>query len=95
MMGLTPSPLAPPLSANLSPPSPGRIYLTSFPSFTSSEPIRISGAYENSRFAYQVMGGLSARVSKRVEFRFGYRFRSSRGEPIDADQIEAGIRFRF
>ena len=77
------------------PPSPGRIYLTSFPSFTSSEPIRISGAYENSRFAYQVMGGLSARVSKRVEFRFGYRFRSSRGEPIDADQIEAGIRFRF
>ena len=51
--------------------------------------------YEDSRFAYQIMGGLSARVSKRVEFRFGYRFRSSRGGPIDADQIEAGIRFRF
>ena len=51
--------------------------------------------YEDSRFAYQIMGGLSARVSKRVEFRFGYRFRSSRGEPIDADQIEAGVRFRF
>ena len=77
------------------PPSPGRIYLTSFPSFTSSEPIRISGAYENSRFAYQIMAGLSARISKLVEFRCGYRFRSSRGEPIDADQIEAGIRLRF
>ena len=48
-------------------------------------------AYEDSRFAYQIMGGLSARVSKRVEFRFGYRFRSSRGGPIDADQIESGI----
>ena len=51
--------------------------------------------YEDSRFAYQIMGGLSARVSKRVEFRFGYRFRSSRGGPIDADQIESGIWFRF
>ena len=51
--------------------------------------------YEDSRFAYQIMGGLSARVSKRVEFRFGYRFRSSRGGSINADQIESGIRFRF
>ena len=51
--------------------------------------------YEDSRFAYQIMGGLSARISKRVEFRFGYRFCSSRGEPVDADQIEAGVRFRF
>ena len=51
--------------------------------------------YEDSRFAYQIMVGLSARVSKRVEFRFGYRFRSSRGEPIDADQIEAGVWFRL
>ena len=50
---------------------------------------------EDSRFSYQIMGGLSARVSPRVEFHFGYRFRSSRGAPIDADQIEAGIRFRF
>ena len=41
------------------------------------------------------MAGLSARISKLVEFRCGYRFRSSRGEPIDADQIEAGIRLRF
>ena len=51
--------------------------------------------YGDSRFAYQIMGGLSVRVYKRVEFRFGYRFRSSRGVPIDADQIESGIRFRF
>ena len=51
--------------------------------------------YEDSRFAYQLMAGLLVRASKRVEFRFGYRFRSSRGEPIDADQIEAGIRFRL
>ena len=50
---------------------------------------------EDSRFAYQIMGGLSARISQHVEFHFGYRFRSSRGEPIDADQIEAGVRFRF
>ena len=51
--------------------------------------------YDDSRFAYQIMVGLSARASQLVEFRLGYRFRSSRGEPIDADQIEAGLRFRF
>ena len=51
--------------------------------------------YEDSRFAYQIMGGLSVRVYKRVEFRFGYRFRSSRGAEFDADRIEAGIRLRF
>ena len=60
-----------------------------------TEPLRTTAAYEDSRFAYQIMGGLSTRVSPRVEFHFGYRFRSSRGAPIDADQIEAGIRFRF
>ena len=60
-----------------------------------TEPLRTTVAYEDSRFAYQIMGGLSTRVSPRVEFHFGYRFRSSRGAPIDADQIEAGIRFRF
>ena len=59
------------------------------------EPLRTTVAYEDSRFAYQIMAGLSTRVSPRVEFHFGYRFRSSRGAPIDADQIEAGIRFRF
>ena len=57
--------------------------------------LRTTVAREDSRFAYQIMAGLLVRGPKRVEFRFGYRFRSSRGEPIDADQIEAGIRFRF
>ena len=52
-------------------------------------------AYDDSRFAYQLMGGLAIRASNLVEFRLGYRFRSSRGEPIDADQIEAGVRFQF
>ena len=60
--------------------------------FGTSPSTKVTVAYEDSRFAYQVMAGLSAEVSKLVEFRFGYRFRSSRGEPIDADQIEAGIR---
>ena len=52
-------------------------------------------AYEDSRFAYQIMVGLSVRVSPLLEFHTGYRFRSSRGAEIDADCIEAGIRFRF
>lgn len=52
-------------------------------------------AYDDTRFAYQIMAGLSARVSQRIEFRFGYRFRSSRGQPIDSDQIEAGVRFHL
>ena len=60
-----------------------------------TEPLKTTATYEDSRFAYQILAGISARVFKLVEFRFGYRFRSSRGEPIDADQIEAGIRFRF
>ena len=46
-----------------------------------TEPLRTTVAYEDSRFAYQIMGGLSTRVSPRVEFHFGYRFRSSRGGP--------------
>ena len=60
-----------------------------------TDSLKATVAYDDSRFAYQTMGGLSARVSKRVEFHFGYRFRSSRGEPIDADQIEVGLRFWF
>ena len=44
-----------------------------------TEPLRTTVAYEDSRFAYQIMAGLSTRVSPRVEFHFGYRFRSSRG----------------
>ncbi len=64
---------------------------------TSNGPTSLSTtvAYDDSRFAYQIMAGLSARVSRLVEFRCGYRFRSSRGQPIDSDQIEAGVRFRL
>ncbi len=51
--------------------------------------------YEDSRFAYQIMGGLSVRASRRFEFHLGYRFRSSRGAAIDEDHVETGIRFRF
>lgn len=57
--------------------------------------LRTTVAYKDSRFAYQIMAGLSVWASKLVEFRFGYRFRSSRGALIDADQIEGGLRFRF
>ena len=59
------------------------------------EPLSITATYDDSRFGYQIMAGLSARLFKLLELRLGYRFRSSRGEPIDSDQIEAGIRFRF
>lgn len=52
-------------------------------------------AYDDTRFAYQIMAGLSARLSRSMEFRFGYRFRSSRGQPIDSDQIEGGVRFHL
>ncbi len=47
------------------------------------------------RFAYQLMTGLSFRVRQRVELRAGYRFRSGRSGPINADQVEGGVRFRF
>ena len=79
-------PLPSPLSLAHSPPDEFFLGLPGGP---------LTVTYEDSRFAYQIMGGLSVRVYKRVEFRFGYRFRSSRGGPIDADQIESGIRFRF
>ena len=58
-------------------------------------PPKTTVTYDDSRFAYQIMVGLSARASQLVEFRLGYRFRSSRGEPIDTDQIEAGLRLKF
>ena len=58
-------------------------------------PLRTTVGYQDSRFAYQIMGGLSIRAASLVEFRLGYRFRSSRGAPIDADHIEAGLRFQF
>lgn len=51
--------------------------------------------YEESRFAYQLMAGLSVRVRARVEVRAGYRFRSGRTGPFDADHVEGGVRFRF
>ena len=57
--------------------------------------LKTTVTYDDSRFAYQIMAGFLVRATQRVEFRFGYRFRSSRGEPIDADQLEAGIRFRL
>ena len=51
-----------------------------------TEPFRVTVAYEDSRFAYQIMGGLSVRASRLVAFRLGYRFRRccvirARGEP--------------
>ena len=57
--------------------------------------LKTTVAYEESRFAYQIMVGLSVRASPLLEFHTGYRFRSSRGAEIDADCIEAGIQFRF
>ena len=60
-----------------------------------TEVLNTTVAYEDSRFAYQIMVGLSVQVSPLLEFHTGYRFRSSRGGPIDADQIESGIWFRF
>ena len=62
---------------------------------TGPRPHKTTVAYKDSRFAYQIMGGLLVRVSKRVDFHLGYRFRSSRGAEFDADRIEAGIRLRF
>ena len=77
----------------------GQPFLEIFPMIGDLPPVFAGGAttftYEDSRFAYQIMGGLSAQISQHVEFHFGYRFRSSRGEPIDSDQIESGLRFRF
>ncbi len=60
-----------------------------------TEAFNTTVAYEDSRFAYQIMVGLSVRASPLLEFHTGYRFRSSRGAEIDADCIEAGIQFRF
>lgn len=60
-----------------------------------AEALRNTETYEESRFSIQIMLGLSARVSERVECHFGYRFRSSRGAVIDSDQVEGGVRFRF
>ena len=61
----------------------------------SPRPHKTTVAYKDSRFAYQIMGGLLVRVAKRVDFHLGYRFRSSRGAEFDADRIEVGIRLRL
>ena len=77
----------------------GQPFLEIFPMIGDLPPVFAGGATtftdEDSRFAYQIMGGLSAQISQNVEFHFGSRFRSSRGGPIDSDQIESGLRFRF
>ena len=77
----------------------GQPFLEIFPMIGDLPPVFAGGATtftdEDSRFAYQIMGGLSAQISQNVEFHFGYRFRSSRGSPIDSDQIESGLQFRF
>ena len=89
------NPLPPGLPGRIFPVVPLDVPSIELPPTIDSSTESFRTPYEDSRFAYQIMAGLSAEVSKLVEFRFGYRFRSSRGEPIDADQIEAGIRFRF
>ncbi len=71
------------------------IIISGFENGLPALPLKTTVPYDDSRFAYQIMVGLSAQASQFVEFHLGYRFRSSRGEPIDADQIEAGVRFRF
>ena len=84
---------SPPVSDALFPEVPisGLLPPIGFP----TDPLTTTTAYEDSWFAYQIMAGLLVRAPQRVEFRLGYRFRSSRGRPIDADQIEVGIRFRL
>ena len=62
---------------------------------TTSLPLTTMIQSEERRFAYQLMAGLSFRVRQRVELRIGYRFRSGRSGPINSDQVEGGVRFRF
>ena len=50
---------------------------------------------EQRRFGFQLMAGLSFRLRQRVELRLGYRYRSGRSGPVNADQVEGGVRFRF
>lgn len=58
-------------------------------------PLTTTIRQEERRFGFQLMGGLSVRVQPRVELRVGYRYRSGREGPINSDQLEGGIRFRF
>lgn len=50
---------------------------------------------EQHRFGFQLMAGLSFRLRQRVELRVGYRYRSGRTGPVNSDQVEGGVRFRF
>lgn len=50
---------------------------------------------EERRFGFQLMTGLSFRLRQRVELRVGYRYRSGRTGPVNSDQVEGGVRFRF
>ena len=50
---------------------------------------------EERRFGFQLMTGLSLRIRPSIELRIGYRYRSVRDGPVDSDQVEGGVRFRF
>ena len=71
----------------------GQPFLEIFPMIGDLPPVFAGGATtftdEDSRFAYQIMGGLSAQISQNVEFHFGYRFRSSRGGPSIPTRLRA------
>ena len=58
-------------------------------------PLRTTLRQEERRFGFQLMTGLSFRLRPQVELRIGYRYRSGREGPINSDQLEGGIRFRF
>ena len=58
-------------------------------------PLTTTLRQEERRFGFQLMTGLSLRVLQRVELRAGYRYRSGRDGPVNSDQVEGGVRFRF
>ena len=58
-------------------------------------PLTTTLRQEERRFGFQLMTGLSFRVWPRVELRIGYRYRSGRDGPVNSDQVEGGVRFRF
>ena len=41
------------------------------------------------------MTGFSFPIRPIIERRIGYRYRSGRDGPINSDQVEGGVRFRF
>ena len=58
-------------------------------------PLTTTLRHAERRFGFQLMTGLSFRVRPRVELRIGYRYRSGRDGPVNSDQVEGGVRFRF